>query len=270
MSVLAKQKMMDEVLEGRAVTAFEMIDAHTHLGYWHNFNIPKRTAADMVHAMDRVGIRCCVSAAHAGISADYITGNSQVIEAMRAFPGRILGYCCINPNYPADEMRDEIKRCFDAGMIAIKYHPSCHKYPIDGDRYRLAWEYADEHSLCVLTHTEGGGANCSVAQAGKCAQRYPNAKVIFGHSGFGYEGARQCIEVAPKAPNAYFDLASSMADLGLVEMLVNGVGADRVLFGTDLPFLDCRMQIGRMAFSALDDDQLRLVLADNAKRLFGI
>ena len=61
-----------------------------------------------------------------------------------------------------------------------------------------------------------------------------------------------------------------MVDLGLVEMLVGGVGADRLLFGTDLPFLDCRMQIGRMAFSALDDQQLTQVLAGNARRLFGI
>jgi predicted TIM-barrel fold metal-dependent hydrolase len=270
MSSAGKQKMVEEVLEGRPVTAFEIIDAHSHLGYWHNFNIPRRTAADMVHAMDRVGIRCCVSAAHAGISADYRIGNSQVIEAMRAFPGRILGYCCINPNYPDDEIRDELKRCFDAGMTAIKYHPSCHKYPIDADCYRVAWEYADEHSLCVLTHTEPGAGTCGVAQAGKCAKLYPNAKVILGHSGFGYEGARRCIEIAADTPNAFFDVASSMVDLDLVEKLVDGVGADRVLFGTDLPFLDCRMQIGRMAFSRLDDQQLAQVLAGNARRLFGI
>lgn len=270
MSVSSKQAMIEQVLEGRPVTAFEIVDAHTHLGYWHNFNVPERTAADMVHAMDRVGIECCVSAAHAGITADYRIGNSQVIEAMRAFPGRILGYCCINPNYPDDEIRDELDRCFDAGMTAIKYHPSCHGYPIDGDCYRVVWEYADEHSLAVLTHTDSGGPQCSVSLAAKCAKLYPNAKVIFGHSGFGYEGARQCIGIAAEAPNAYLDVASSMVDLDLVERLVDGVGADRVLFGTDLPFLDCRMQIGRMAFSRLDDHQLARVLAGNARRLFGI
>lgn len=267
---MSKQAMREEVLEGRPVTAFEVIDAHSHLGYWHNFYIPERTAADMVHAMDRVGTRCCIAAAHAGISTDYTLGNSHVIAAMRAFPGRILGYCCINPNYPADEIRRELDRCFEAGMTAIKFHPSVHRYPIDGDGYRPAWEYANERDLVVLTHTESGQGTCGVAQVGKCAQRYANAKVLFGHSGFGYAGADRCIEVARGTLNTYFDIAASLADFGLIEKLVDGVGADRVTFGTDLPFLDCRMQTGRLAFSALDDDQLRLVLAANAKRLFGI
>ena len=265
-----KQKMIDEVLAGRPVTAFEIIDVHGHLGYWHNFYIPERTAADMVHAMDRVGIRCIIAGAHAGISTDYRMGNTQTIQAMRDFPGRILGYCCVNPNYPADEIRDELERCFEAGMVGIKFHPSVHGYPIDGDNYRPAWEYAEKHGLVVLTHTEAGGSTCGAAQVGRCAERCPNAKVLFGHSGFGYAGARVCIEVGPKQPNTFFDITSSTPDLGLVEMLVDGIGADRVLFATDLPFIDCRMQIGRMAFSRLDDDQLRLVLAGNAKRLFGM
>lgn len=269
-STAMKQKMIEEVMDGRPVTAFEMIDAHAHLGWWHNFFVPKRTAADMVHSMDRVGTRCCVAGAHAGISTDYRMGNSQMIEAMREFPGRFHGYCCVNPHYPADEMRDELKRCFDAGMIAIKFHPSLHGYPIDGPGYKPAWEYANEHGLVILSHTESGGGTCSVAMVGKCAAMYPNARVLFGHSGFGLGGARQCVQVAPSSPNMYFDITSSTPDLGLVEMLVDGIGADRVLFATDLPFIDSRMQLGRMAFSKLDDAQMGLVLAGNARKLFGI
>lgn len=266
---MTKNKMIEEVLEGRPVTAFEIIDAHTHMGRYHNFNIPECSAADMVHAMDRVGIRCCVTAAHAGITTDYRLGNDHALEAMREFPGRFVGYCCVNPNYPASEMRDELKRCFDAGMTAIKLHPGLHGCPVDGEGYRPAWEYADKHRLVVLTHTDAS-VNSGVVPTSKCAERYPNAKVLFGHSGFGHKGAEACFEVAKKCPNTYFDLAASLAELDLVEALVDGVGADRVLFGTDLPFLDCRMQIGRMAFSRLNDEQMRMVLAGNARRLFGV
>ncbi len=266
---MSKNRMREEVLEGRPVTAYEIIDAHTHMGRYHNFNIPEYSAADMVHAMDRVGIRCCVTAAHAGITTDYRLGNDHVLQAMRKFPGRFVGYCCVNPNYPAAEMKSELKRCFDAGMTAIKLHPGLHGYPVDGDGYRPAWEYADRHGLVVLTHTDGS-ANSGVVPTSRCAERYPNAKVLFGHSGFGHKGAQTCLEVARSYPNTYFDLAASLAELDLVEALADSVGADRVLFGTDLPFLDCRMQIGRLAFSRLSDDQMRMVLADNARRLFGL
>lgn len=269
MTMTKKQQMIEEVLEGRPVTAFEIIDVHTHLGLYHNFHIPEHAAADMVHAMDRVGIRCCISAAHAGITTDYRLGNDHVLAAMRDFPGRFLGYCCVNPNYSAEEMLAELQRCFDAGMTAIKFHPGLHTYPVDGDGYRPAWEFANERGLCVLTHTDLS-ANSGVAQTAKCAQAHPNAKVLFGHSGFGYKGAQACIEVAKSTTNTFFDIAASTNELGLLEMLVDGIGADRMLFATDLPFIDCRMQVGRIAFSALDDDKMRLVLADNARKLFGV
>ncbi|MGI6294658.1 MAG: amidohydrolase family protein [Armatimonadota bacterium] len=270
MSCNKRQKMREEVLEGKPVTAFRIIDGHAHLGYWHNFYIPQHTAADMVRMMDRVGVECCISSACAGISTEYRAGNSEVIQAMKEFPGRILGFCAVNPNFPASELRDELNRCFDAGMIAIKYHPSCHIHPIDGEGYRAAWEYADEHKLAVLTHTDSGGPHCSVTQAGKCAAQYPNTEVIIGHCGFGYAGAALCAQVAKEVSNAYFDLAASTANLDLVETIVEGVGADRTLFGTDIPFLDCRIQLGRLAFSKLNDDQLTQVLSANAARIYGL
>lgn len=266
---MTKDKLIEEVLSGIPVTAFEIIDAHGHLGYWHNFYNAERSAADMVHALDRIGARCIIAAAHAGISTDFRRGNTQVIEAMREFPGRIHGYCCVNPNYP-DEIPAELDRCFEAGMVGIKFHPNVHRYPVDGDNYRFAWEFADKHGLVILTHTGVNDSTCGVTQVGACAERYPNAKVLFGHSGFGYAGARACVEVGSRLPNTYFDITASTTELGLIEILVDGLGADRVLYGTDLPFIDCRMQIGRLAFSRLDDDQLRLILADNAKRLFGL
>ncbi len=52
--------------------------------------------------------------------------------------------------------------------------------------------------------------------------------------------------------------------------MVHEAGADRVLFGTDLPFLDPRPQLGRVAFAKISDDEKRLILGLNASRIFGI
>ena len=43
--------------------------------------------------------------------------NDGVMEAMRRYPGRILGYCFVVPGFW--EAMDEIDRCLDAGMIGI-------------------------------------------------------------------------------------------------------------------------------------------------------
>ncbi|MGC8861740.1 MAG: amidohydrolase family protein [Armatimonadota bacterium] len=265
-----KRRMIDEVLEGKPVSSFEIIDCHGHLGRWHHFNIPASSPAEMVRLMDSCGIRAIVSAAHAAIGPDYKLGNDQLIRAMREFPGRIYGYCTVNPHVSKTEMRDELNRCFDAGMIGIKLHPSVHRYPADGENYAPAWQFANELGCCVLSHTAAGDTYCGLGCFEKPAAYYPNAKIIIGHSGFGYEGADQSIQLACKHANIYLDVTASTFYAGLLERLVAGAGAHRVLFGTDLPFMDCRPQVGRFAFSKLDDDQLRLTLGGNAHRLFGI
>ena len=43
-----------------------------------------------------------------------------------------------------------------------------------------------------------------------------------------------------------------------------------VLFGTDIPFLDCRPQIGYVAASHITDEEKRLIYGQNAQRLFGL
>lgn len=265
-----REQMRQEVLEGRPVSAFEIVDCHGHLGYWHNFNLPWRTGADMVRSLDITGVRCCVASAHAGISSDYKLGNDQMIQAIREFPGRLLGYCSVNPNYPAKDMEAELQRCLDAGMVGIKFHPSMHHQKADSEGYRPAWEFAQKHGLCVLAHSGATDAYCGISVFEGPARDYPRAKILLGHAGFGYDGARRSCDLAAKYPNVFLDITISIAYRGLIERMINGAGADRVLYGTDLPFMDSRPMIGRLAFSDLDDKQLELVLGGNAKRLFGI
>ena len=50
--------------------------------------------------------------------------------------------------------------------------------------------------------------------------------------------------------------------------MVAGAGAERVLYGSDIPFVDPRGQLGRVAFARLPDDDLRLILGGNARRLW--
>jgi len=262
--------MREDVLAGRPVSSFEITDIHAHLGYWFGFCIPWRTAADMVRVMDAVGVRRCVASAHAGIGPDFKLGNSQIIDAMREFPERILGYCCINPNYPAQESKDELKRCFDAGMVGIKLHPSVHEQKADAEGYRPAWEFAQEHRLCVLSHTWTGDPFGEIELFEGPAREFPDVKILLGHSGAGYNGAQRCFELVSKRKNVYLDITLSRPWTGLLEQMVKNVGADRVMYGTDLPFIDCRPQVGRVAFSCLDDEQIELVVGGNARRLFGL
>jgi predicted TIM-barrel fold metal-dependent hydrolase len=52
-----------------------------------------------------------------------------------------------------------------------------------------------------------------------------------------------------------------------VERIVGEVGADRVLWGTDFPFLDPVYLVGRLAYARLTDEAKRKVFGENAQRL---
>ncbi|MCL6519284.1 MAG: amidohydrolase family protein [Armatimonadetes bacterium] len=264
-----KGGLMDKVRRGIPLNDLLVIDAHCHMGRWHNFNIPKGDAAGMIEMMDRLGIRSCIVAHHSAIGPDFRYGNDEVLSAMAKFPKRIYGYATVNPNYPEAELVAELERCISAGMVGVKIHPDVHQCNVDDEKYRPVWEWANERRLPLLSHTSTGGRN-PVKTFEKLAEMYPNVSIILGHSGFGSEGANQSIQAALKYPNINLELTGSVIVYGTLERMVKQIGAERVLFGTDIPFLDARPQIGRVAFAKISEEDKQKILGLNAARIFGI
>jgi len=256
--------LMERVRAGERLDDLLVIDAHAHMGRWFNFHVPDGDAAGMIRTMDRIGIKACVSSGHAGIGPDFILGNDDVARGAQAFPGRIFGYIAVNPNYPAQEMREELERRWTTGcFVGIKFHADMHKYPSDGARYAPAWEFAHEHDLPLLSHD-------SVGHLAGPAERYTGAKVLIAHAISSLDMLEAAAELASRRPNVYLDICGSPLVFGALEMAVEKVGAGRVLFGTDLPFIDPRPQVGRVAFAKIaETDKLR-ILGENAAALFGL
>jgi predicted TIM-barrel fold metal-dependent hydrolase len=245
-----------------------VVDAHTHMGCFRAFHIPHNDADGMIGAMDSLGIDVCVTAAHAGISSDYMRGNDEVMAAAERHPDRILGFCCINPNYPNAVVR-ELERCFrHPAFRGVKLHPELHgDYPLDGPAYAPVWEYAEEHQVPVLSHSYFAGD--PVEMFGRMAARHPSAPVIVGHAGID-QGVDRAVGLAREHPNVWLDLTGPVAINGLVEVLVERVGAHRLLFGTDMPFMNGALQLGSLLYARIPREDMALILGGNAARLFGI
>lgn len=70
--------------------------------------------------------------------------------------------------------------------------------------------------------------------------------------------------------NVFADTSSARSILpGLIEWAAHEVGAERVLFGTDTPLDSTAMQRARINHADLSDAHKRLILRDNARKLFG-
>ena len=102
------------------------------------------------------------------------------------------------------------------------------------------------------------------------AQRYPEATFIHAHSANSWSAFESLTEAARGQDNVYLDLAGSAMYYGLLEEMANRIGAAHILFGTDMPFVDGRAQVGRILTSQLSDDEKRLILGLNAAQLYNL
>jgi predicted TIM-barrel fold metal-dependent hydrolase len=244
-----------------------VIDAHVHIGPFRNFHIPDNGIEGVVAAMDSLGVDVSVMSAHASISADYTIGNDIVIDAAARFPGRILGYCAVNPNY-ADSMADELERCFEhTAFRGIKLHPELHgNHALDSRQYSAVWEFASRRRLPVLSHSFFAGDGLDVFA--RIAESYPDVQLILGHAGQDF-GIDSVIDLAAGYENIWLDLCGPLSLDGAVEKLAHALGPDRILFGSDLPFCDGALQLGTLLYSRLDPSQVEAIAGKNALGLFG-
>ncbi len=255
----------EKAKQGLPLNDIEIIDAHNHMGHFREFNIPQNSAEGMLESMDSLGIDKCMVTHHAAaIGPDFKFGNDQVIEAVKRYPDRFMGYVTINPHYP-EEIVEELDRCFSVeGMKAIKVHPEYHQCSIDDSNYQDVYEYADANKLPVLSHVWGLS---QVEIINNLAKKYPNAIFIMGHGGAKAKAMEYAIEVMKKRENTVIDIAISASPQGNIEWLVDQIGSKRLLFGSDMPFYDPSFTFGRLALADISDEEKKDIFARNIKRI---
>lgn len=261
--------------EGKPFNDAFIFDCHGHFGEFNGFYIPNTSAEKIVEVLDKVGINKVAISTF----ADGLPFGNEIVanQAVSSHPDRFIGYSRVNGNYP-EIMRDELTRCFDEfGFKGIKLHPYCDQVLPSAQGYRPAWEFANERNCSVLIHTWGSLRYsdpllefCFPSKFEQIAKDYPDANLILGHSGGEYDGVLEAIEVAKAFPNVYLDTASSRLYPGVIEMMVKEVGADKVLYGSDIPFLSAVPQIGKVVNANISEEDKRKILGLNTAKLFGL
>jgi len=245
------------------------VDAHAHMGPWFNFFTPEPTADSMLRVMDRCGVRLAVVSATRAIAGEVEAGNAEVVEMARRHPGRFAGYAVFNPHLP--HSLADVERTLDApGMVGIKIHPDVQAYAVGGPLYAPAFDLAARRGVPVLTHTYADSAFSDPLMIESIAARWPEVSIILGHAGVTGEGHRRAMAVAAKHPNLYLELCGSLTTGLWIRRMVAAVGAARVLYGSDFPFIELRYGLGRVVFAGLNNAELSLVLGGNARRVLGL
>lgn len=246
------------------------IDCHTHC----SFNFERWPHADiLVKYMERLGIEssCCSHpVTHSNPDPENMRkGNDDIMAAMKAHPGRILGQCYINPGY-FREAQDELTRCIvDGGMVGVKLY---YQYRIDEPVQFPIIERCIDLGVHILMHAAhptdpADRAMQPRASSGEhfvnIAQRYPEAMIICGHIGGGGDWEWQ-ISALRDAPSVYLDTGGSVIDVGMIERCVRDLGADRLLFATDMN--TCK-GVGKLLDADITEAQRRKIFGENFKKI---
>ena len=225
------------------------IDAHTHLDDGHFdpavFDLGDRLGIDLYLCSNLGAFQ-----PHPGMD-EVRTMNRGLVKELRRHPDRLRGYCYVNPRFGAESLQDLRRNVEDEGMIGIKLwiatladDPLCD--PI--------LEYAAEHRLIVLTHAwrktigqypyESTAENIAVA-----ARRHPGVRFLMAHLGGQAESAMNAVR---DVQNVAVDTSGTIIGAGEVDLAVRRLGADRVVFGSDLHHIDLAANVGKVLGAGLE------------------
>ena len=248
---------------GESLADVGMIDIHGHLGRF-SFCIPDLSSQGMVDVMDRLGVASTVCSSMQSMGTEVESGNREVARAMLGHPGRILGYAALWPGDPL-KARDEARRCFDLGFVGLKLHNAT-GFTYTDPGFAMALALADESRRLVLLHTSG--QDDEFAQVRLLAERYPQAAFVLGHAG---AAGTECEygRLAREFDNVHLDTCMSAPPRGIVERLVAAAGVDKILWGSDVLFLNQAHQLGKVLGARIPDEGKIRILATNARGILG-
>jgi len=240
--------------EGQALNSELVIDAHAHLGVFRDYFIPRPDVGSLVSNMDRYGIDTACVFALAGVNSDFVYGNDLIVDAVRTHPGRFVGYATLSANYP-EELISELERTHELGLRGIKLIAAYQGHPEETERFFPVYQWADSHRKIILSHQWG-----SADFLARIAVRYPNVCFVIGHLNLAYA------EVVRKHDNVY-TTTTFVPWPGAVATAVRAFGAPKILFGSDFPDLDTSLNIGPLLTAKIGDEEKRMILGLNMKRI---
>ena len=99
------------------------------------------------------------------------------------------------------------------------------------------------------------------------ATEYPSVTFIMAHSGF-MMLTNDAVMVAERCPNVLLEHSSGIS-LGVTQS-VAALGADRVVLGSDTPYMDFEVEIYKIRANITAESDQKKILGQNAVRLLGL
>ncbi len=196
------------------------------------------TASSLLKSMERAGFDRAV-VLPVLTKPEHIHLNRWYAELAETSGGKIVPFGGIHP----ENSPDELDSFPELGLRGLKLQPNAQRFYPDDPKMFPIYEKAQELELIVVFHAgnEASGPPAEYSQPERflpVLSNFPNLSVVLPHLG-GYK-AWDAVDPLFSFSNARFDTAylPGRIEEDLFLQLVDRVGIDRLLFGTDFPFRD--------------------------------
>jgi len=239
------------------------------------------TADELIAGMDEAGVDISVILNIGWTTHELcVETNDYIIDAVSRYPQRLVGFCAVQPQ-SAKAAADEIERCARAGIRGVgEMRPDIQLFDLcDEVIMEPLAEVLKEHKLALLLHSSEPIGHEYPGKGGITPDilfpfitSFPDLTIVCAHWGGGLPFYALMPEVKKAMGNVYFDSAASpfLYTPEVYSQVIQLVGADRVLFGSDYPLLAQSRLLKEIETLDMPEETKNLVLAGNALRLLGI
>lgn len=237
-----------------------IIDAHNHAGPRYGAG---QTGEELVAKLDQTGVEKAVI-------FPFVEGtftNDVIHEYAVQYPERLIPFCAVNP-WDADRAVSELRRCVERlGFKGVKLHPTIHGYHLaDHGLVDPVFEAARELRIPVICHGASDLFNTPIEFA-EMARTFPEVPLLMAHMGF-FWSVEQAIEMSRSLPNLY--LETSRAPIFEIAKAVKELGPEKVIWGTDSPFVDYEWEFKKMVRAADSQEGYEWIVGGNMARILGL
>ncbi|MCY4575041.1 MAG: amidohydrolase family protein [Chloroflexi bacterium] len=231
----------------------------------------------LVDAMDLAGISQSIACGF-GWSTNELCreGNDAIIEAVRLYPSRVVGFGTVAPRDSLSEAIAEIDRLAAAGVRGLgELRPDTQGLlEMPSHDIESIADHLRGHGMGLLMHASepvgrmySGKGTATPERLYGLLERLRGIPVILAHAGGGlpfYANLRASEDVFA---DVYVDTAAMpyLYDPATIRALINSIGLDRVLFATDYPLMRQERVIEYLDKAGLTSGEMERVLQHNAE-----
>ncbi len=272
---------------------FDVLDVHHHVGNAFRAlggsleSAPDLAAEDYARSeiesrltiMDAAGVaQALVIPGHGYERASGIADTRRENDAIAAYrdatPDRFPGAIGIVEPRDGEASFEELDRCKnELGLAGISFHTRFQGVSLDSQWILQYVAKMAELGLVPVVHAMNETPEEALWKLAVVARSIPETQILALDAFGSYEATRECSFIAEVAPNIIFDTSLSY-NFDFIEDFARRFGSERVAFGTDLYSTPVGRRISHLLpqiiESSLPDVDKQLILAGNARRLFGL